>query len=138
MPKSFLAVALFLVPFVLSACVPSVGNKQKAPVAGEFVEAGIVKGFPSNLPLYEKSQIIESYGSREAFGASFIADAGLADVINFYNTALPQLGWQSTLSQKTKTNYIFSIKNDTYSGSVIVNTAGDGKKTAITMEVAVR
>lgn len=129
---------LLILPFLLSACVPSVGSKSKAPAIGEFVKNGIVKGFPSNLPLYEKAQVVESYGSQDAFGASFIADADPAKVVNFYNLALTQLGWQVKLRQPSATSYVFEIKNDTYSGSVIVNPAADGKKTAITIEVGQR
>lgn len=131
---SFLALGLFL-----SGCTLGVGlgGGTSAPAAGEFVKGGVVKGFP-DLPLYKDAQVVESYGSANAFGATFIAKESIAKVVNFYNTALPQLGWQSNVSQTNTTNYVFDIKNETYTGSIIVNTAADNKSTAITMSVAVR
>lgn len=133
-----LPIIVVFIPITLSACVPNLGTKSKAPSAGEFVKGAVIKGFPSDLPLYDKAQTVESYGSKDAFGASFIADADLAKVVNFYNASLPKLGWQSVLSQRSQTNYVFDIKNDTLAGSVIVNVASDGKKTAITMAIAAR
>ena len=136
--KVFFLLIFFSFSVFLSACVPNLGGGAKAPEKGEFVKGAVVKGFPSNLPLYDKAVAVESFGSTEEFGASFVSDADLADVVKFYNTALPQLGWQANLSQKSETNYVFDIKNDVYSGSVIVNVASDNEKTAITMYVVNR
>ena len=139
MTKRFFAVVVILIlPFILAACVPSLGSKSKTPVAGQFVKGGVVGGFPENLPLFKGARVSESYGGEDAYGAAFIADEDVGKVVNFYNSALPQLGWQSTLSASSETSYVFAIKNDTYSGTVVVNTASDGKKTAITMAVSVR
>lgn len=138
MKKIFAALFVILFSAILSACVPNIGTKTKAPTVGEFVKGDVVKGFPENLPLPKNAQTIESYGSKEAFGASFISSDDLAKAVNFYNASLAQLGWQSTLTQSSETNYIFAIKNDTHSGTVTVNLASDGKKTAITMEVVMR
>lgn len=138
MKKIFSALFVILFSAILSACVPNIGTKTKAPTGGEFVKGDVVRGFPENLPLPKNAQTVESYGATDAFGASFISSEPLAEVINFYNTSLVQLGWQSTLTQKSETNYVFTIKNDTHSGTVSVNVASDGKKTAITAEVAVR
>lgn len=122
----------------LSACVPSLGTQFKAPLGGEFVHGKVAGDFPDNLPLYKNAQVVESFSDRESSGASFIVDDSLSKVVNFYSSALPQLGWQSSLSQKSDTNFQFDIKNETYSGVVIVNTASDGKMTAITMNVELR
>lgn len=138
MKSVFVLLSLIFVAVTVSACVPRLGTSDKAPPAGEFVQGVIVSGFPQNLPLFEDAQIVESYGSSEAFGASFIAKGDFNRVVNFYNGALPELGWQSTLRKWSETNYQFDIKNDTYVGTVVVNTAADGKKTAITMAVELR
>lgn len=129
---------ILISPFLLSGCLPGIGNNSKAPATGEFVKGSTVKGFPSNLPLFKGAQTIESFGSSNAFGASFITDAKVDKVIDFYNKAFLQLGWQSTLVQKSTDNFVFDIKNDIYTGSVIVNVASDGKRSAITMFVAKR
>lgn len=138
MKKVFALFFLVFVSITLSACVPKIGTNVKAPPTGEFVKGAIVSGFPDNLPLSEGAEVVESYGSSEAFGALFVVDKDLVRVVNFYNDALPKLGWQSTLSKQSETNYQFGIKNDTYVGVVIVNTASDGEKTAITMSVELR
>lgn len=121
--------------FILSACVPSIGGGTRAPETGQFVKGGVVKGFPTNIPLYKNAQIVETYGSKDSFGGSFVAKDSLAKVVNFYNTGLPQLGWNVNLKQVTDTNYVFDIKGDTFGGTIIVNTAADGKTTAITVSV---
>ena len=131
---AILAISLFL-----SGCSLGIGGGggAKVPAAGEFVKGAVVKDFP-NLPLFQDAQVIESYGSTSAYGASFIAKESLAKVVNFYNSSLPQLGWQVNVSQSSSTNYVFDIKDETYTGSVIVNTASDSRSTAITMSVAAR
>lgn len=138
MKKIFAVLFLILFSISLSACVPGLSTKSKAPATGQFVKGAVTSGFPKDLPLPEKAQTIESYGASDAFGAAFISDQDLADVVNFYSGALAQLGWQSTLSQKSETNYEFAIKNDALAGVVIVNTAEGGKKTAITIAVESR
>lgn len=125
--------------FVLSGCTLGIGmGSGTSPENGQFVKGALADGFPSNLPLYKDAVPVESYGSESEFGASFIADENLLKVVNFYSTALPQLGWQSSLSEGAQDNYVFDISSDLYSGSVVVNVAADGKKTAITMAVSQR
>lgn len=122
---------------VLTGCLPSVGTDRGPSDAGEFAKGQIVKGFP-NLPLYPEANILETYGSKEGFGGSFVTSDELAKVVNFYGPALGQLGWESTLRQKSESNYVYEIKNDTYTGEVIINTASDGKQTAITTALGPR
>ncbi|MBI3283008.1 hypothetical protein HYZ70_02930 [Candidatus Curtissbacteria bacterium] len=137
--KRILAVLLLVFFSVaLSACVPGLGTRSRVPATGEFVKGKVAPGFPENLPLPEGAETIESYGSSEAFGASFISGQDPARVVNFYSSALPRLGWDSTLNKQSERNYEFAIRDDTYVGVVIVNTASDGKKTAITIAVESR
>ncbi|MDP2632950.1 MAG: hypothetical protein Q8P25_04500 [Candidatus Curtissbacteria bacterium] len=135
--KALLVIVLAIMPFVLSACLPQLGGGS-APKTEEFASGKVVKGFPDSIPLYKGSLIIESYGGTSGYGASFMSDDNLAKVVNFYNQALPQLGWTVNPKQASQTNYVYEIKNETNSGQVIVNTAADGKKTAITMSVGER
>ena|SRR3989344_3563131 len=118
---------------ILAGCLPTVVTDRGGPTAsGEFAKGQIVKGFPS-LPAYPKAQIVETYGSKEGFGGSFVSYDELAKVVNFYGLGLGQLGWETVLRQKSETNYVYEIKNDTYVGEVIINTASNGKQTAITV-----
>ena len=123
----------------LSACVPNLGSSGGGSAAkpGTFEKGKAVKGFPS-LPLYPKAQIIESYGSTTSFGASAISDDSISKVLDFYNLSLGQLGWEFKLNQNSETNFSFDVKNNKQQGTVIVNTAADGKKTAITISIAPR
>lgn len=116
---------------ILAGCFPSVVTDRGAPSAsGEFAKGQIVRGFPS-LPSYPKAQVLETYGSKEGFGGSFVSYDELAKVVNFYGSGLRQLGWETVLRQKSETNYVYEIKNDAYMGEVIINTAANDKQTAI-------
>lgn len=128
---------ILIVPLVLSACVPSVSPTNKPVDSQEFLKGAVVKGFPQ-VPLIEGAQVLESYSNKGNFGTAFISDESLSKVINFYGDSLKQLGWEASLKKRSETNYIFEIKNATQKGSVIVNTAADGKKTAISIFVSPR
>jgi len=127
---------ILVVPLVLSACVPTVPS-DKPVNSQEFLKGAVVKGFPQT-PLVKGAQVLESYSNEGNFGAAFISDESLSEVVNFYSDSLKQLGWEATLKKRSDTNYIFEIKNATQKGSVIVNTAADGKKTAISIFVSPR
>src|SRR3990167_3686882 len=101
--SGLLIFALFLIPIALSGCFPSLGGGGRAPAAGEFVKGGIVKGFPGTVPLYKEAVVVESYGDKDSYGASFITSDDLAKVVNYYNTALGTLGWNSELRQVSET-----------------------------------
>ena len=136
--RRLLIVAFAVIPFVLAACIPSLNTGGGKPKSEEFLAGAIVRGFPTNMPLYKNAQIVESYGGASGYGASYISDDGLAKVVNFYNQSLSELGWTTTSRQVSETNYAFDIKNEKSIGQVIVNIATDGKKTAITMSVGAR
>lgn len=128
---------LSLVSISLSACLPSIGPSTRSKPEGEFAQGKAVEGFP-NLPLYEDAQTIETFGGSQGFGGSFIANDSLAKVVKFYNEALPALGWQTQANSSGPNHFVFDVKNEKYQGSVTVNMASDGKKTAITMSVVQR
>ncbi len=125
-------VLITLASLVLAGCLPTVVRNSASGATGEFVKGQVIGGFP-NLPLYPKAQVLETYGSKEGYGGSFVTQDALAKVVNFYSPALSQLGWEILLRQKSQTNYVYEIKNNTYTGEVIINTAADGKQTAITV-----
>ncbi|OGD95109.1 hypothetical protein A3F02_02400 [Candidatus Curtissbacteria bacterium RIFCSPHIGHO2_12_FULL_38_9b] len=123
----------------LTGCVPNIGlgGREETILTEQFVEGKVVEGFPA-LPLFPKSEVIESYGKDGKYGAAFISSGDLVKVVNFYNDSLPRSGWQVSLKQQSETNYFFEIKNDQLEGAIIINTAADGKKTAITISTAPR
>ncbi len=127
-------IALLAVIFSLfvTGCLPNIGTEKELSSKGEFIKGEIVSGFP-NLPLHGRAEVIESYGDGANFGASFIVDEDLAKVVSFYGTGLEGLGWEYTLSQRSATNYVFDFKNVEHAGQIIVNTASDGKTTAISV-----
>jgi len=133
--KTLAAAVILMLPVVLSGCAGGfgVGGGTSNP-QGEFVQGAVVKGFPP-VPVYSKAQIGETYGDGNVFGASLVSSDSLAKVLDFYNKGLVQDGWETNLSQATDTNYVFQIKNPAYQGEIIVNTAADGKKTAITISL---
>lgn len=131
---SFVIVSTFL----LTGCVPKLNTGGAGVKSEEFAKGKVVRGFPQDLPLYKGAVVVESYGGASGYGASFITDDSLNKVVNFYNVGLIQLGWTVDAKKQSDTNFIFEIKNDKNRGRVIVNTAADGKKTAITMTIADR
>ena len=135
--RKIIFLVLLLVPLVLTACLPKIGSSTAPVSSNEFVKGSIVKGF-SSVPLIPKAQVLESYGNKGNFGASFISDEKLSKVIKFYDESLKKLGWDGTLQKRSETNYVYNIKNASQEGSIIVNTAADGKKTAITIFVSPR
>ncbi len=137
--EKFYFVKLIIVIFtalILSGCIPNVGTSGQQGT-GEYVKEKVVDGFPA-LPFYQDSEVIESYGFGGAYGASFITGDDLQKVVKFYNDSLPKLGWDSELAPKSQTNYVWRVKNQEYSGEVIVNTTSDGEATAINMSVSSR
>jgi hypothetical protein len=135
--KLFLLSVIIASSFVLSACFPRPGGNA-APEKGEFAKGAVIKGFPSDVPLYENAKAVESYGGSEAFGASFVSKDDLGDVADFYRETLPTLGWRVSERRNTEKSFTFSIQNSTFAGSIIVNTAADNKSTAITVSIFVR
>lgn len=123
--------------FLLAGCVPQLGSSGKPVGKEEFVAGQVIGGFPG-VPLYSGAKVIESYGYKGSYGASFITEDDFSQVVKFYNETLPQLGWEAALGEISSSNFVFEIKNAAVSGSVIVNTAADNKRTAITISVTGR
>jgi|SRR3989344_4133315 len=121
----------------LAGCISVAGKKSTAKKGVEFAKGTVVDGFP-NMPLYPKSRVIETYGEGKKFGGTFYSGEKLAKVVGFYQTTLTQSGWEVAARQVSQSNFVFDVKNTASVGSVIVNTAGDGKQTAITIWVEPR
>lgn len=128
-------VIVVVLSFFLSGCLPSlkIGGGQGVG-DNEFVKEKVAGGFP-NLPLYPEAKAVESITREGTLGAAFVSDDDLAKVTNFYNSSLGTLGWEFNVKQVSDKNFIFEIKNDQHTGAIIVNTAADGKKTAITYNI---
>lgn len=62
-----------------------------------------------------------------------LAGDDFAKVVKFYNDSLSKLGWETKAMKQSEESYVFDVKNAQNAGSVIVNVAADGKKTAISM-----
>ena len=123
---------------LLAGC--SFAQLQKDPEAlqsEEFVKGAVVKGFPS-IPLPTSAKPIESYGRDKKYGASFISTDSLKKVVDFYSNGLAIGGWEGNLRQVSESNFVFDIKNPANAGTVIINTAADGKQTAITISLEPR
>ena len=130
-------IIVFAFSFFATGCIPRLGGDGGVTSQSEFIKGKAISGFP-NMPRYPKSQLLESINDKNSFGASFISEENIQKVVDFYSNYLPQTGWESTLVKKTETNYVFEIKNATYSGEVIVNVASDGQSTAISVFVEPR
>ena len=135
MIQKIIIVLAFL--FFATGCLPRLASDDGATSQSEFIKGKAISGFP-NLPRYPKSQLLESINDNNSFGVSFISEDNIQKVVDFYTSSLPQTGWESTFVKKTETNYVFEVKNAIYSGEVIVNTASDGKSTAISIFVEPR
>lgn len=132
------AVLIFLASVVVTGCVPGIGGgTAQVKPEGEFMAGAVVPGFPP-LPIFPKAKVIESYGTGQSFGANLTSNESLAKVFEFYNGAFTPLGWTAVAHKKSDTNIVYDIKNDKYAGQLIINTASDGKSTAITVAVSTR
>lgn len=132
----FLASLLF-VPFLLSGCFPTATSGGAGEQTQEYVKGKVVDGFP-NVPGYPKATTIESYGYGGSWGASFVSEDPADKVVAFYDASLTSLGWDSTLNETMSGYFKFDVKNSENKGEVIVNTASDGKMTAITISLESR
>ncbi|OGD98132.1 hypothetical protein A3A49_01620 [Candidatus Curtissbacteria bacterium RIFCSPLOWO2_01_FULL_38_11b] len=130
-------ILVVLVSLILAGCLPSIQREKGPDATGEFIKGQVVRGFPG-LPLYPKSQVIETYGSIEGYGGSFVSKDKLSKVVNFYGPTLGQLGWETVLRKKSESYYVYEIKNDNFIGEVIINIASDNKQTAITVALEPR
>lgn len=131
-------VAILVVSMVLSGCSLSLkSSDETGGTGGEFLKGKVVAGFPA-VPAYPKSSVLESYGLKDHWGVSSISDDSLEEVIKFYSASLKSSGWDYTVRQVSETNVVFDVKNAQSQGVVIVNTAADGKKTAITVSIEPR
>ena len=126
-----------VVAILLAGCGPQISQNKTQGKDVEFIKGQIVKDFPS-VPLYRGAKVEESYGLDKKYGASFSVKDDLVKVVNFYTGSLPTAGWESSLKQISSTNYIFDIKNATSAGTITINTAADGKTTAISIAVEPR
>src|SRR3990167_10652212 len=102
-------ILVVLVSLILAGCLPRIQREKGPDATGEFVKGQVVRGLPA-LPLYPKSQVIETYGSVEGYGGSFVSKDKLSKVVNFYGPSLQQLGWEAILRQKSEANYLYEIK----------------------------
>lgn len=121
-------------PILLSGCIPG-GNGLSVVSSTEksgFVQGAAVKNFPG-IPVYPKSKLIESYTDGTNFGGSAYSSESLQKVVDFYTSAFKQLGWENTITRQTNNNFLIEYKSDKNRGEVIINTASDNKRTAITI-----
>ena len=130
-------VAIFAVSMALSSCALSLKSSDEAGTGGEFLKGKVVAGFPA-IPAYPKSSVLESYGFKDYWGLSSISDDSLEEVIKSYSASLKTAGWDYTVRQVSETHVVFDVKNAQSQGVVIVNTAADSKKTAITVSIEPR
>lgn len=134
--KKFLLV--LILSLVLSGCAGiGVGTKKGPKADGTFAEGKLVEDFPT-VPAYPGMTVIESYGFEGNFGLSAMSVDELSKVVNFYGPGLTQVGWQNTLKKSSDTNFEYEISNDEFRGRVIINTAADGKSTAISLSIEPR
>ncbi len=122
---------------VLSGCLPAIRQKQVSRLSLDYLKGAVVEGFPT-LPAYAGAQVVESYGNKGYYGASFVTGDGVNKVVKYYSENLKKLGWEAKLTQPSQNYYVIEVKNDKNQGSIIINTAADGKKTAISMFVEPR
>lgn len=131
-------IVLLSLSFILSGCIGGLGSTGPGRTDKLLYSQGrAVEGFP-NVPGYKNSQALESIGYKDKYGLSLISKDKLEKVIGFYGKALGQLGWEAQLRKRSATNYAYEIKNEKQKGEIIINTASDGKKTAISVFIEER
>jgi hypothetical protein len=128
---------VLVLAFMLSGCVPTIGNSSSGATKDEFKKGAYAAGFPA-IPFYKNSKVLESYGYKGKFGSVSVTNDDISKVVQFFTDSFKILGWDSTVKQNSATSYEFKINNSNQQGSIIVNTTVDGKKTGITVSIAPR
>lgn len=128
--------AVLVLSFTLSGCIPSIGNTSSG-IKDEYKKGAYVIGFPA-VPLYKNSKVQESYGYSGKFGSTSVTNDDISKVVQFFTGSLKPMGWDFTVNQNSATSYEFLISNSNQQGSIIVNNTADGKKTGITVSIAQR
>src|SRR4030043_1836796 len=104
-------ILIIFASILLSGCIPKLGGGDDSVSSkDEFIKGKPISGFP-NIPRFPKAEIIESVENEGSFGATFVTGEGVDKVVNFYNEALPQLGWELQLGGTGEPDYSFRIKN---------------------------
>lgn len=129
--------AVLVLAFTLSGCVPTIGNSSSGTSKDEFKKGAYAAGFPS-VPFYKNSKVLESYGYKGKFGSASVTNDDISKVVQFFTESLKPLGWDYSVNQNSATSYEFLISNAGQQGSIIINTTVDGKKTGITVSIASR
>ncbi len=129
--------AIIALSFLLSACIPTIGNSEPRSSKDEFKKGVYAAGFPA-IPYYKNSKVLESYGNQGYFGSASVTNDDITKVTKFFDESLKQLGWDFSVRQNSATSFEYSINNARQQGSIIINTTVDGKKTGITVSIAPR
>ncbi|MCR4324289.1 MAG: hypothetical protein NUV69_01230 [Candidatus Curtissbacteria bacterium] len=137
MIKKLYLIVFIISPLVLSGCLPKIGGGEKKAEADQFVQGSVVPSFPQTVPLYKDAKTVESFESMDSWGASFVTEEDLNKVVEFYGTSLPALGWEADL-KKNASYFTYNIKNEQYVGTIVINKASDGKRTAILASLTTR
>ncbi len=130
-------ILILFASLILTACIPRLSGGGGSTDSPEYAKGEVVKGFPG-LPRYPKSQVIETFGQRGSYGGSFVSGDDLAKVVKFYSDNLPKLGWETQFRQQSQANFLFEVKSSKIAGTITVNTAADGKTTAISIATSPR
>ena len=130
-------IAVVVLSFLLSACVPTIGGSSPDLAKDEFKKGAYAVGFPA-VPFYKNSKVMESYGYQGKFGSVSVTNDEISKVTKFFEESLKPLGWDYSVHQNSATSYEYSISNAKQQGSIIINTTVDGKKTGITISIAPR
>lgn len=131
-----LLLALCIVPFALTACLPQIGDKGQPQQKQEYLKGKTPAQFP-NVPLDQKAEVIESYAFNNTYGLTAVTGDKVDKVVSFYSSSLAATGWEAVLKENSEDNFEFAVKNSNYKGSIIVNRALD-KRTAITIALEPR
>lgn len=129
---------LLIFSFVLAGCLPNFGTGGAKKEESPYKKGVLADEFPK-LPFYENSKVVESVAfDKKYWGATYQTEDELAKVVEFFNASFKGLGWDFSQKKVSDTNYVFDIKNKDQQGIVVINTASDGKNTAITFSIEPR
>lgn len=109
---------------------------------GESVSIGENAKLPSDVPIYEPSDVVASLKNGDnSYSATLLSPDSISKVTEYYTAELPKNGWQTsddTSSLTLENSTISTYKKDNRTLGVIVATDPSSNKTSITLSVTVQ
>jgi len=105
--------------------------------SGDVTEGELPPGFPEDVPLPDDAEVISGsaprVGTTQYYLADFSTQQSPADLVAFFNTALPAAGWEAGASSEDPDALVLNFVRGNDRVTVTGAAAGEGTSAAITV-----